>query len=144
MAENKDTAQVLNALLQTVSSISTQLNSLSAKVDSLDKRTADSSDGAVESSAPASPAIGTGEPVGTPSLQQTPSTASGVVPTKKSQITTSKIILTTYPSQNGIEPVPMDWGNADPQKRGPVIVSRGKDTVKKRNGKPNTTLLQEF
>jgi hypothetical protein len=47
---------------------------------------------------------------------------------------TSKIILTSYPGQPGVEPLPMDWGNADPQKRGPVVVSRHKSTIGSRNG----------
>ncbi|KLJ06431.1 GTP cyclohydrolase II [Blastomyces silverae] len=45
----------------------------------------------------------------------------------------SRIILTTYPGQSGINPIGMDWGNPDPIKRGPVVVSRHPDTVKKRN-----------
>ncbi|KAI5306917.1 Uracil-regulated protein 1 [Ascosphaera pollenicola] len=46
---------------------------------------------------------------------------------------TSKIILTTYPGQSGVNPIPLDWGNPDPLKRGPVVVSRHKSTIKKRN-----------
>ncbi|EDN09746.1 hypothetical protein HCAG_06913 [Histoplasma mississippiense (nom. inval.)] len=45
----------------------------------------------------------------------------------------SRIILTTYPGQSGINPIAVDWGNADPIKRGPVVVSRHPDTVKRRN-----------
>ena len=48
---------------------------------------------------------------------------------------TSRIILTTYPGQSGIDPLPMDWGNPDHQKRGPVIVSRSQSTIRRRNGK---------
>ena len=29
----------------------------------------------------------------------------------------------------------MDWGNKDPQKRGPVVVSRASSTLRRRNGK---------
>ena len=47
---------------------------------------------------------------------------------------TSRIILTTYPGQSGIDPLPMDWGNRDPQKRGPVVVSRTQSTIRRRNG----------
>ncbi|CZT46452.1 probable bifunctional GTP cyclohydrolase II/3, 4-dihydroxy-2butanone-4-phosphate synthase [Rhynchosporium secalis] len=52
-----------------------------------------------------------------------PSTAGG----------TSRIILTTYPSQSGINPLPMDWGHKDPQERGPVVVSRTQTTIRRRN-----------
>ncbi|KAM0504840.1 hypothetical protein ACHAP8_002229 [Fusarium lateritium] len=47
---------------------------------------------------------------------------------------TSRIILTTYPKQIGINPLPMDWGNSDPVKRGPIVVSRAATTIRRRNG----------
>lgn len=47
---------------------------------------------------------------------------------------TSRIILTTYPGQVGIDPINMDWGQQDPILRGPVVVSRSQSTVKRRNG----------
>jgi len=47
---------------------------------------------------------------------------------------TSRIILTTYPGQSGIDPIIMNWGEKDPVKRGPVIVSRATGTVRRRNG----------
>jgi hypothetical protein len=47
---------------------------------------------------------------------------------------TKKIVLQTYPKQAGVNPVPMDWGNLDPQSRGPVVVSHSASTVKRRNG----------
>ncbi|KAH7490725.1 Uracil-regulated protein 1 [Fusarium oxysporum f. sp. matthiolae] len=46
---------------------------------------------------------------------------------------TSRIILTTYPKQIGINPLPMDWGNQDPVKRGPIVVSRAASTIRRRN-----------
>lgn len=48
---------------------------------------------------------------------------------------TSRIILTTYPGQSGIDPIKMDWGNMDAKARGPVVVSRQYDTVRRRNGR---------
>ncbi|KAI8659292.1 Uracil-regulated protein 1 [Fusarium sp. Ph1] len=50
---------------------------------------------------------------------------------------TSRIILTTYPKQIGIKPLPMDWGNSDPLKRGPIVVSRAASTIRRRNGSFN-------
>lgn len=52
---------------------------------------------------------------------------------KRNTPTTSRIILTTYPGQSGINPLPMDWGNKDPQKRGPVVVGRAQSTIRRRN-----------
>ena len=57
-----------------------------------------------------------------------PSTSSPAPP-----IQTSKIILTTYPSQSGINPLPMSWGQKIALRRGPVVVSRGKTSVRRRN-----------
>lgn len=48
--------------------------------------------------------------------------------------TSSRIILTTYPGQAGIDPLPMSWGHQDHIQRGPVVVSRNQSTFKRRNG----------
>jgi len=61
-----------------------------------------------------------------------PAPATPTSPTQKSALT-QRIILTTYPKQIGINPFPMDWGNPDPAKRGPVVVSRLPNTVRRRN-----------
>jgi len=47
----------------------------------------------------------------------------------------SKIILTSYPGQAGVDPLPMSWGAKDPKERGPIVVSRTPNTIRKRNGK---------
>ncbi|KMU82945.1 GTP cyclohydrolase [Coccidioides immitis H538.4] len=71
----------------------------------------------------------------TPTQPSKPSVSSDDVSAKdsKRQTTTSRIILTTYPGQSGIDPVPMDWGNKDLLRRGPVVVSRHQNTVRRRN-----------
>ena len=48
----------------------------------------------------------------------------------------SRIVLTTYPGQSGIDPLPMHWGHRDPIQRGPVVVSRSQGTIRRRNGMP--------
>ncbi|KAK4229864.1 GTP cyclohydrolase N terminal-domain-containing protein [Podospora fimiseda] len=45
----------------------------------------------------------------------------------------SRVILTTYPKQIGIKPLPLNWGAADPVERGPVVVSRSSSTIGRRN-----------
>jgi GTP cyclohydrolase II len=52
---------------------------------------------------------------------------------RRPSVTTSKIILTSYPGQAGVDPAPMSWGAADPQVRGPVVVSRNPSTIRRRN-----------
>ena len=55
--------------------------------------------------------------------------------------TSSKIILTTYPHQSGIDPIIMNWGHSDPMQRGPVVVSRAPSTIRRRNGELNLDLV---
>lgn len=55
-------------------------------------------------------------------------------PRRASVSKTSKIILTSYPGQAGVDPLPMDWGHKDPAVRGPVVVSRHPSTIRRRNG----------
>ncbi|KAH7633629.1 hypothetical protein SMAC4_07018 [Sordaria macrospora] len=45
----------------------------------------------------------------------------------------NRVVLTTYPKQIGINPLPMEWGAADPVKRGPVAVIRSGSTIRRRN-----------
>ncbi|KAF5641680.1 GTP cyclohydrolase II [Fusarium sp. NRRL 25303] len=44
-----------------------------------------------------------------------------------------RIILTTYPGQSVANPIPHNWGAAKASERGPVIVSRHDETLKRRN-----------
>jgi hypothetical protein len=55
-------------------------------------------------------------------------------PRRTSVSKTSKIILTSYPGQAGVDPLPMEWGHKDPNVRGPVVVSRHPSTIRRRNG----------
>ncbi|KAA1118492.1 hypothetical protein PGTUg99_007275 [Puccinia graminis f. sp. tritici] len=53
--------------------------------------------------------------------------------TKPVTIYPQRLILTTYPGQTGIIPIPLEWGADDPQKRGPVVASRHPQSLKLRN-----------
>ncbi|KAF7724069.1 Uracil-regulated protein 1 [Apophysomyces ossiformis] len=44
-----------------------------------------------------------------------------------------RVILTTYPGQHGILPIPLNWGAKEPKERGPVVASRHAESIKKRN-----------
>ncbi|KAG8948966.1 Uracil-regulated protein 1 [Tulasnella sp. 424] len=44
-----------------------------------------------------------------------------------------RVIITTYPDQSGIKPVPITWGAANPADRGPVLCSRQNNSIKARN-----------
>ena len=60
---------------------------------------------------------------------------------KHSAAATSRIILTTYPGQSGIDPLTMNWGHLDALERGPVVVSRSQSTIRRRNGKGGLSLF---
>jgi hypothetical protein len=62
-----------------------------------------------------------------------PTTATSVAVQAQKSGFTSRIILTTYPKQNGIHPLPLDWGAPDAARRGPVVVSRSSSTIRRRN-----------
>ncbi|KAI1491123.1 GTP cyclohydrolase N terminal-domain-containing protein [Biscogniauxia mediterranea] len=74
--------------------------------------------------ASASSATATGE-------ESTAATTTAAVQAQESGFT-SRIILTTYPKQIGIKPLPLNWGAPGPE-RGPVVVSRSSSTIRKRN-----------
>jgi GTP cyclohydrolase II len=65
-----------------------------------------------------------GETVSTPSSQNVSSMTS---------MYPSRVILTTYPGQHGIQPVTLNWGAQDPKVRGPIVASRHAGSIKKRN-----------
>jgi hypothetical protein len=62
-------------------------------------------------------------------------------PRRASVSKTSKIILTSYPGQAGVDPLPMEWGAKDPAVRGPVVVSRHANTIRRRNGMSTFSVL---
>ena len=51
----------------------------------------------------------------------------------KEQRFSRRIVLTTYPGQATVDPIPVNWGESDPVKRGPIIVSRQSGTIARRN-----------
>lgn len=80
-------------------------------------------------------------PTGSPSLlsldgtRGSPSTGKSTSPPRSTTTgLSSRIILTTYPGQSGIDPMVMNWGHFDPTYRGPVVVSRSQSTIRRRNG----------
>lgn len=44
-----------------------------------------------------------------------------------------RVILTTYPGQSGVKPIPLKWGAEDPLVRGPIVVARDQSSFKQRN-----------
>ncbi|KAF4291164.1 hypothetical protein CNMCM8686_000178 [Aspergillus fumigatus] len=69
----------------------------------------------------------------TATMPDAPSTQSSTSPTTPSTGYSKHIVLTTYPGQSGIDPVPLVWGAPDAKSRGPVIVTRSAGMLKRRN-----------
>jgi hypothetical protein len=67
------------------------------------------------------------------------------VPARRVSVSkTSKIILTSYPGQAGVDPLPMEWGAKDPAVRGPVVVSRHANTIRRRNGMSSSLYAMDY
>ncbi|KAK4056468.1 hypothetical protein OIO90_002611 [Microbotryomycetes sp. JL221] len=56
-----------------------------------------------------------------------------IVAKKDSSPYSQRVILTTYPGQVGIHPIPLNWGAKTAAERGPVVASRQQSTIKVRN-----------
>ncbi|KAH8632973.1 GTP cyclohydrolase-like protein II [Alternaria alternata] len=74
--------------------------------------------------------------------EQPPSDADAQ-PRRTSVSKISKIILTSYPGQAGVDPLPMQWGAKDPAVRGPVVVSRHANTIRRRNASKNLDITHK-
>ncbi|KAL9641367.1 MAG: hypothetical protein Q9204_000002 [Flavoplaca sp. TL-2023a] len=83
---------------------------------------------------PAASLISSPPPTGLEGFTNAPSNSKMASPQRSTATSqSSRIILTTYPGQAGIDPVPMNWGHHDRLQRGPVIVSRSQSSIKRRN-----------
>ncbi|KAH9909811.1 putative GTP cyclohydrolase II [Xylariomycetidae sp. FL2044] len=125
----------MSDVLQALKAIQDNQNRLAAEVETVSRR--------LDTLAPSSPA---------PTIPATPSLVNPVTPVPSSERDTenpaspttavvqaqqsgftSRIILTTYPKQIGINPLPLKWGAPSPQERGPVVVNRSSSTIRRRN-----------
>lgn len=137
MAETTDTSALLAQILAAVSQIQSDNKALAASVDAINGRVNALADvkklkDAVKVDAPLRPTTPASKPVEVPSTPSTEVKNEDSASSKRPA--TSRIILTTYPGQSGIDPIIMNWGHKDPAQRGPVVVSRAGSTVRRRNG----------
>ncbi|KAI1261286.1 GTP cyclohydrolase N terminal-domain-containing protein [Xylariaceae sp. FL1019] len=122
-----DVLQALKAIQENQSKLAAEVESISQRVDTLappaqspdlDKKTTS------EDQPPAASAL-------PPPAVASPLPGNAATQAEQSGFT-SRIILTTYPKQIGIKPIPLNWGAQGPE-RGPVVVSRSSSTIRKRN-----------
>ncbi|EEP79205.1 hypothetical protein UREG_04051 [Uncinocarpus reesii 1704] len=137
--EQTSQSATLNEILATLKSIQHDHSKLSLAVDTISARVDKLAVADPKTIVTHSKDATSNQPTSIPSTPTQPSKPSissedvSAKDTKRSQSTTSRIILTTYPGQSGIDPIPMDWGNKEPIRRGPVVVSRHQNTVRRRN-----------
>jgi len=143
-----DSNALLQEILGTLKSLKQDHSQLASAVDAINGRVnvlagvKQSHDGISHDASYPSPKVGASSPRVPPRSRDSVSSFDGKDPNghahtasspARSSALTSKIILTSYPGQAGVDPLPMEWGAKDPEKRGPVVVSRAPSTIKRRN-----------
>ncbi|KAH7101276.1 cyclohydrolase [Auriculariales sp. MPI-PUGE-AT-0066] len=68
-----------------------------------------------------------------PALAQVTGSEEDAAKDRERKLYPSRVILTTYPGQTGIHPVPLKWGAPTAAERGPVLCSRQPNSIKVRN-----------
>ena len=159
MSENNqsrpDTTDLLQEILASLKSLKQDHSQLASTVDAINGHVnalagvKQAQDGVVHDASRPSPKIIPQSPKAAPRSHQsrenvsssdgygkdlngTSLSASASSPPRRTS-TTSKIILTSYPGQAGVDPLPMEWGASDPKIRGPIVVSRNASTIRRRN-----------
>lgn len=139
LAMSDTNASAIDQILEILKSLQTDQNKLAAAVDAVNGRVNALSD-IKELKDNARPAAAAARPQlaapASPSKEEGTPPSEVQIPRRSSTTTasTSRVILTTYPGQGGVDPVIMNWGEQDPEKRGPVVVGRGSSTIRRRNG----------
>lgn len=151
-APNEQVSSVLNEILESLKAIKSDNATLASSIDAINgrvnmlagvKQIHDvAGKGPTETEAPSKviddkesrPTSGVND-VAEQYEKVTPAATPDATTQRRQSVTSSKIILTSYPGQAGVDPIVMDWGNKDPDSRGPVVVSRHPNTIRRRNGK---------
>ncbi len=116
-------------LLSAVEAVSRRVGELEKSQEETARRPGSSGNGGVKATAP-TPLTGGFTP---PPSTVLPAEAGTQPAPVSAAAPSSRVVLTTYPKQIGIKPLPMEWGAADPVQRGPVTVSRVPSTIGRRN-----------
>lgn len=124
-----DVLQALKAIQDNQSKLAAEVESVSQRLDTLAPSA--QSPTLTEKSPPES-ALPAESALPQPALVASAKESSSASTQAEKSGFTSRIILTTYPKQIGINPIPLNWGAPGPE-RGPVVVSRSSSTIRKRN-----------
>lgn len=149
MALNPDLSNVLNEILGGLKKLREEHNQLASAVDAISGKVnvlasvKKAREGAAEDSKsksgreadhPRSTNVNTAPEVAEERRLSSASVASASNGSARRGSLTSKITLTSYPGQSGVDPIDLSWGHLDPIVRGPIIVGRGPTTLRRRNG----------
>ncbi|KAI1075251.1 putative GTP cyclohydrolase II [Whalleya microplaca] len=131
--------QALKAIQESQSRLATEVESVSQRLDALAPSAQEPSSGQdgrllSQSTGDSTPTTVTAQtPVTTSESGADNAASSTSVGAQQKSGFTSRIILTTYPNQIGIRPIPLSWGAPEASERGPVVVSRSSSTIRRRN-----------
>jgi len=137
-----DTMAMLQEILSSVRSLKQEHSELSASVDAINGRVntlagiKQIQDGVAHDATHPIPKNPGTDSVAPPNDEDKDVDAQATSPPperRPSTTSTSKIILTSYPGQAGVDPIPLKWGAKDPHERGPVVVTRSPSTIRRRN-----------
>ncbi|CAG8484436.1 2879_t:CDS:2 [Ambispora gerdemannii] len=137
MAEPQDHTNLLQKILESVESLKQDQVALTTKVAKYQEKNEEELKKLQESLIPTTSVATITTPVVSNFNQNTVSTDIQK-PTSPSDIPhkshyADRVILTTYPGQFGIKPIPLSWAELDPNRRGPVLASRHPTSIKVRN-----------
>ncbi|RAL60185.1 hypothetical protein DID88_000807 [Monilinia fructigena] len=110
MSSSPDQTALMQEILNSIKNLQLNQAQLASNVDAITGRVnvlAVMKAHPKDDDVPQSPTISAAKPDETPIPSYTQKASTG----------TSRIILTTYPGQSGINPLPMEWGHSDPQIR---------------------------
>ncbi|KAI2608331.1 putative GTP cyclohydrolase II [Hypoxylon fragiforme] len=131
-----DVLQALKTIQESQSRLATEVESVSHRLDAITPSVQVPSSGLTKEALSAL-AVVPSSPVQTALTGNDPdpdsTSVSGEVVQAQKAGFTSRIILTTYPKQIGINPISLNWGASDAISRGPVVVSRSSSTIRRRN-----------
>ncbi|RYP40742.1 hypothetical protein DL769_011722 [Monosporascus sp. CRB-8-3] len=127
-----DVLKALGAIQESQRRLATEVESVSQRLDALAPTAITPSPNTGIAPGPPSPDQERSATAAESITDASSPTTSAAVQAQKSGFT-SRIILTTYPKQNGIDPLPLNWGAPDASRRGPVVVSRSSSTIRRRN-----------
>ncbi|GME46173.1 gtp cyclohydrolase ii [Neofusicoccum parvum] len=143
MSSNPDVPALLGEIMSSLKALQQDNVQLSSQVDAINgrvnmlagiKQVQDTADAAASGQASAAAAKDDTKPSeSVKAVSEQYDAGAAEAAARRSSVSLNKIILTSYPGQAGVDPLPMQWGHVDPAVRGPVVVSRHANTIRRRN-----------